>query len=269
MKRLELFEFEDFNWLPNVIRTGVTNLIKVLHRLIGTTDVLVDIITACREKVNFSQIVDLGSGSGGAMVGVIEELNKNNTNEAPVQLLLSDKYPNEKVVERINNLGLPNVKYLKDSVDAIEIDKSPKGLKTMVASFHHMKPGVAKQILTSAEKNQEPILIYEIAENNIPVIIWWILLPISLLILVLMSLVMTPFVRPLTATQLFFTYIIPVIPLVYAWDGQASIMRTYTFEDVDSLIGKRNKEAYTWVLSQGKKRNGKKAGYYIFGYSEN
>lgn len=31
MKRLELFEFEDFIWLPDFIRNGVTGLIKVLH----------------------------------------------------------------------------------------------------------------------------------------------------------------------------------------------------------------------------------------------
>ena len=89
MKRLELFEFEDFSWLPSSIRTGVTNLIKVFHRLLGTTDVLVDLIRACQEKVNFTQITDLGSGSGGPMIDVIEKINEINANQHPIKLTLS------------------------------------------------------------------------------------------------------------------------------------------------------------------------------------
>ena len=82
-----------------------------------------------------------------------------------------------------------------------------------------------------------------------------------------MSLVMTPFVKPLRFSQLFFTYIIPVIPLLYAWDGQASLMRTYTFKDIDELIGENKNVDYIWKIAEAKNRNGKTAGYYIFGKS--
>lgn len=266
MKRLELFEFEDFNWLPDVIRTGVTNLIKVFHGLIGTTDVLVEVITNCRRKINFNQILDVGSGSGGPMIEVIDKINRGNEAGNSIKLLLSDKYPNTKIVQRINDLDLSNVSYLTSSVDALEMKNLPSGLKTMIASFHHMPPNTARQILSSAEVNKEPILVYELAENNIPVVVWWLFLPVSLTILVIMSLIMTPFVRPLTLTQIAFTYLIPVIPIVYAWDGQASIMRTYTFEDIKALIGERKNESYVWEIGQARKSNAKKAGYYIFGY---
>ena len=266
MKRLALFEFEDFNWLPGVIRSGVTNLIKVLHKLVGTSDVLVDLILTARQKVDFNQIVDLGSGSGGPMMDSIQKINQGNAAAHPVNLLLTDKFPNAKTVEAINQKNIPNVTYQRDSLDALQIGQAPKGLKTMIASFHHMEPSTAAQIFDSAEKSNEPILIYEIAENNIPVVVWWFLLPISLVILMLMVFLMTPFVRPLTFTQLIFTYVIPIIPIVYAWDGQASIMRTYTFQDIEVLIGQRDNDRYAWEISNAKKKNGKKAGYYVFGY---
>lgn len=269
MKRLELFEFEDLDWLPDYIRSGVTNLIKVLHSLVGTTDILVDLIINCQKKIKFNQIIDLGSGSGGPMIDVVDKINKSIEVDRPIKLLLSDKYPNPQIVRSINDLKVPNVEYLKNAVDALDIRKTPRGLKTMIASFHHMSPNKAKQILFSAQDSKEPILIYELAENNIPVIIWWLLLPISLSILVIMSLLLTPLVRPLTISQIIFTYIIPVIPIIYAWDGQASIMRTYTFEDINLLIEKSPKNKnYVWEIGQAKKSNGKKTGYYIFGYSE-
>jgi len=268
MKRLELFEFEDFQWLPNFLRSGVTNLIKVLHRLTGTPEVLSSLILSIKEKHNFEQIVDLGSGSGGPMLEVIKEINKSNSGN-PVNLLLTDFYPNPKVVNNINSQKIVNVRYHESSLDAKDIEKAPKGLKTMIASFHHMKPSVAMEILHSAEKSKQALLIYEIAKNNVPVLIWWLLLPLSLIILIVMSLIMTLFVRPLSFTQLLFTYLIPIIPLVYAWDGQTSLMRTYTFEDIESLLGERNDNKYVWEISEAKKPNGKKAGYYILGYPVN
>ncbi|WP_422857812.1 hypothetical protein ACOKFD_10045 [Flagellimonas sp. S174] len=265
MKRLQLFEFEDFDWLPHDLRSGATNLIKVLHRVVDTSEVLSNLILSVREKVDFNQIVDLGSGSGGPMIETMQKIDEE-SQDSQITLLLTDLYPNAKAIADIETLKLPNVSYHPESLNALKLDNAPKGLKTMVASFHHMKPSVAKQILDKAEDSGEPLLIYEIAKNNVPILIWWILLPISLIILVIMSLFMTPFVKPLRANQFVFTYLIPLIPIIYAWDGQASLMRTYTFKDVEELLGERKKEKYVWEICDAKKRNGKNAGYYILGY---
>lgn len=265
MKRLELFEFEDYQWLPKSFRSGMTNLIMVFHKMLGTSEVLGDLILEIHKTQPFDQIVDIGSGSGGAMINTISKIN--NSSQLSIQLLLTDKYPDPKVVANINSQNIPNVSYQSESLNAKNIEDAPSGLKTMIASFHHMSPTIAKEILNSAEKSKETFLVYEIAKNNIPVIAWWLLLPISLTILILMSLVMTPFVKPLRFSQLFFTYIIPVIPLLYAWDGQASLMRTYTFKDIDELIGENKNVDYIWKIAEAKNRNGKTAGYYIFGKS--
>lgn len=265
MKRIELFEFEDFSWFPEVIRTSMTNLIVVFHKMMGTAEVVSNLILRLKKNHDFDQITDLGSGSGGPMLEVIEEVNKNQKGEK-VKLVLTDLHPNPNFIEKINSQNIENVKYHHQPVNAVNIDKAPQGLKTMIASFHHMNPTIAKKILHSAQENREPILIFELAKNNIPTIVWWLFLPISLCILILMSAVMTLFVRPLTFTQILFTYPIPIIPLAYAWDGQASLMRTYTFEDVKSLIGETEDEGYHWEIADAKKNNGKNLGYYILGY---
>ena len=81
-----------------------------------------------------------------------------------------------------------------------------------------------------------------------------------------MSLSMTPFVKPLTWKQLLFTYIIPVIPLCYAWDGQASMPRIYSFDDLDTLLEGLETPDFYWEMGYAKKGNGKKAGTYLVGY---
>ena len=88
MKRIQLFEFEDFDWLPNTVRTGLTNLLVILLKLLGISDVLASLLLSVKEKHNFSQIVDMGSGSGGAMPDVIQKINE--VADEPVDLLLTD-----------------------------------------------------------------------------------------------------------------------------------------------------------------------------------
>lgn len=263
MKRIQLFEFEDQAWLPKFIRTAITNLIVVFHKMTGTTEVIATLLQDAGEAHPFPRIVDMGSGSGGAMPEVVRKLNEGSGTK--VELILSDLYPHPDIIQAFNSNGDDLITYHKEPLNATRMDQMPEGIKTMVNSFHHMPPLVAKEILQSAEKNKQPFLVYEMAENNIPIVLWWLLLPLSLVILVIMCLCMTPFVHPLTWHQLVFTYLIPVIPLVYAWDGQASLVRTYTFKDIESLIGERSPD-YTWKMGQGLRKNGKKAGYYILGY---
>ena len=265
MKRIELFEFEDFQWLPHFIRKGITDLIQVLHRMLGTADTLAKLIIELREKHHFDQIVDLGSGSGGPMPDVILKINEN-SKAKPVQLTLTDLYPSEKVVRNMNQQKIPNVRYHAYPMNALNLESADKGLKTMIASFHHMRPDMARRILQSAEENGQPILIYEIAKNNVPLILWILLLPISLLILMIMTWVMTPFTRPFSLKRLLFTYLIPIIPVIYAWDGQASLKRTYTFSDLEKLIVTQSKSDYHWEMNEALNKKGKKAGYYLFGY---
>ncbi|GAB5554718.1 MAG: hypothetical protein Sapg2KO_43090 [Saprospiraceae bacterium] len=233
--------------------------------MLGTSEVLARLITDVKEKYDFDQIVDLGSGSGGPMPEAIQFINQNKGHQS-IKLLLSDFHPNPAVVQSFNRQNSSSIRYHESPLDARNLNTTPDGLKTMVASFHHMRPAVAKEILQSAEQSKQPILIYELAHNNIPLLVWILLLPLSLSILILMCLFMTPFVRPLKFSQLLFTYLIPVIPLIYAWDGQASLMRTYTFSDIKNLIGNEDSSDYVWEMDDATKENGKKSGYYVLGY---
>jgi hypothetical protein len=265
MKRIQLFEFEDFPWLPRSIRAGVTNLIVVLHRVTGTTEVIAKLIRAAREKIGFTQIVDMGSGSGGSMPAVLKQLNEAG-DQPPLHLLLTDLHPSPEVVRQINGQAHPHLRYSAAPLDATRLRQAPAGLKTMVNSFHHLPPAQAQHVLRAAQENREPILIYEMVENNIPTPLWWLLLPVSLTIVFVMALFLTPFARPLSGKQLLLTYLLPIIPLIYAWDGQASLVRMYTFDDLQQLLSELPQDGYHWEMGQAPRGDGKTLGYYLLGY---
>jgi len=264
MKRVQLFEFEDQKWFSSSMRAGLTRLIIVLHKLLGIGNVLSTLIQEALKKTKSKKIVDLGAGAGGSMPQVME-LIRSNADFSTVEMKLTDLYPNKKTVDSFNESSLNGISYHPDSVDATNLENAPSGLKTMVNSFHHMSPKMARQILSSAHKNKEAILIYEMAENKIPLILWWLFLPLSLVVMIIMVLFMTPFVKPLTFHQLFFTYIIPTIPICYAWDGQASMPRIYALNDFEELLEGLSDNTYTWEKGAALKENGKQLGYYVLG----
>ena len=264
MKRIQLFEFEDFNWFPTNIRSYMTNLIVQLQRKLGIGEVLANLIAEIIKDKNISQIVDVGSGSGGVMPEVIKMIHEVH-GLSGIKLLMTDLYPNPEMVKKYKTQNAESISYHDISVDATNIATAPTGLKTMVNSFHHMPPKEARNILVSAQENRQPLLIYEMGENNIPLLIWWLLLPISLIVVIIMVLFMTPSVKPLTWQQIVFTYLIPIIPVCFAWDGQASLPRMYTFKDLDVLLDGLGTSNYRWKKGRAKKSNGKKQGTYLMG----
>lgn len=264
MKRIQLFEFEDFSWFPSWLRTCMTNLIMVFHRMMGISEVLSDLIKDVLEKQKLSKIVDLGSGSGGAMPEVLKNIHQTPDFEN-VELLMTDLYPNKEIVRQYNSSSDSRISYHESPVDATNFSTAPKGLKTMMNSFHHMPPKAARKILESAYANCQPLLIYEMVENKIPLLVWWIMLPLGLLIVIIMTLFMTPFVKPLAWKQLLFTYLIPVIPICYAWDGQVSMPRMYAMKDYDILLEGLHSEDYKWEKGYATKKNGKKSGTFLIG----
>lgn len=208
-------------------------------------------------------IVDLGSGSGGVIPSLISHLSQDNET-GDLNYIMTDLHPSQVSIEKYNTDEFPNLQYFPKSVNATDLDAAPAGIKTMINSFHHMPPDVARGILASAQRSKQAILIFEMQENKIPTLIWALFLPLGLLITFIMALVLTPFSKPLAISQLVFTYLIPIIPICFAWDGQASYARMYSMKDIDNILPSQV-EDYTWEKGIGQKSNGKSIGTFLIG----
>ena len=264
MKRVHVLEFEDLAWFPSWLRTCMTNLLAALGRVLGVPAVLGALVTRVVRQEGIDAIVDLGSGSGGSMPQLLAELREDPAT-AHLSLTMTDLYPNLDAVEAFNSDDASHIRYHRESVDATKMGTAPAGLKTMVNCFHHMRPEQARAILRSAETSGQPLLVYEMGDHMVPFAVWVVMLPIALPLVFITALALTPFVRPLTARQLIFTYLIPLIPLFYAWDGQASMARIYAPADLDELLEGMGSEHYRWEKGPALKGNGKALGNYLLG----
>jgi hypothetical protein len=213
----------------------------VVHKLLGSSDELAELISKALTYSEKPSIIDLCSGSGGPMIEVAKILTEKYRIDN-LTLTLTDVFPNIGLASKINSNNTSNVSYLTTPVDATKLNFDLIGVRTMVCSFHHMKPDTARNILLDAKERKQPICIFEISDNSFPFFLWWVALPLNFI----MAFFITPFVRPLTWKQIIFTYFIPILPFFFAWDGAVSNARTYTLDDLEILIDDLKTEDYQW-----------------------
>ncbi len=256
MKRIHLFEFEDLKWFPNWIRVSITRLIIVMHKKFNTSEDMAKLLSKLIKQTNNNKIIDLCSGSGGPMLDTVSKL-KNIHKIENIELLLTDLYPNLEEAKKINKVD-DSISYRITPLDATKLDTDIKGILTMVGSFHHMKPKLARKILVEAQKKKQPICIMEI-HKKFPIILWWLFIPLS----VILCLFVTPLVKPLTVKQIIFTYLIPIIPICFAWDAVITSGRIYRMEDLDILLQGLGNDNYIWekgIIKGDSEKN------YLMGY---
>lgn len=259
MKRIHLFEIEDQSWFPDWIRDYLTKNLNVFHKILNTKEDLANLLNKVIEKTGKSEIVDLCSGAGGPIIETATLL-KEKHGRTNLKLTLSDLYPNKKVAKMLNSDEDKSVSYYENSLNAEHVEGKLTGIRSMVCSLHHMKPEVATNILADAQNSEEGFCAIEISDNSYPKWIWWLTIPFSFII----CLFITPMAKKLTLGQIIFTYLIPIVPLFFAWDGAVSNARTYTMDDIEIILSKIRKPQYTWepgVLTEGKSKK-----MYLIGY---
>ena len=245
MKRLSLFEFEDLAWLPQVWRDQITEL---LHHQIATRGVysaMVPLIVETLDQTQQTQaerIIDLGSGSGGDIIGLAAAIDRARDRATPI--LLSDKFPNLEAFKRIEQGTGGRVGHIAKPVDATQVPKDVTGMRTMFTAFHHLPPALARKILSDAAASGAPILIAEFTERTLFNVLRAIFLG------PLVALYESAFIRPFGWKRLLWTYLLPVTPFLYSWDALASHIRTYSLDELSELTEGLTESGYRWRMGQ-------------------
>lgn len=234
MWRLHLFEFGDQPWFPQVLHDAETAYLTAAYRLFPLPRLWADKLETVLRRGEPAQILDLCSGSGGAMPMIIDELAARGYD---VRATLTDLYPNPASTVH------PRITWRSEPVDARCVPRELTGTRTMFSAFHHLRPDAAKAILKDAFERRQPICIFESGQGNLLGIASMIGVPFAVLALM-------PFVRPLRWQYLLFTYLIPVLPLIVLWDGLVSMVRIYSLEQMKELTAGLAAPGYAWEIGR-------------------
>lgn len=244
MKRIQLFEFTDLPWYPQIFRRYQTDYLQFAASLGSGHKNLVPLFVRALQSVETSEIVDLCSGGAGPWLRLKEHLSQAGLN---VNIRLTDKYPNPEALLKWPEGSRQGIEYLSEPVDATRVPSHLKGMRTLFEGFHHFKPDMAMSILQDAYDNKAALGIFE-ASLKPP--FGFVLLLLSLFITLISYLLLTPFMKPRTLSRFFFTYLVPIVPLATCWDGIVSLLRVYSVQELNEMVSPLNSTEYCWETSQ-------------------
>ncbi len=214
MKRTHLFEFEDLDWFPSYIRDGGTDFLGFILKISNFYSPAAALLNQAIINIGHSTILDLCSGNGDTVKFIDGRLNP----ELNIEFILSDKFPNINAYKKVKTESKNRIQHLNSPLDVLDMNDDIDAFRTMFAAIHHFKEVEVKHILKQIIQRKSPIAIFDCGDKHILTLIGILIFhPILFLFL-------TPFIRPFNLSRLFFTYLIPLIPLYTIWDGVVSIM---------------------------------------------
>jgi hypothetical protein len=240
VRRVQFIELHEQSWFPAPLRDQVTDALqRGMHFLNAYTSVA-SLVQGVLDATGGHSIVDICSGAGGPWAALSRILKGNGRG---IQIQLTDKYPNLKAFEKIAAASEGHITFRADSVDASNVPRELRGLRTMFSTFHHFPPGMAAAVLQNAVSARQSVAIFEITRRA-PSAIGW-MFPWALL-----AFVYTPKIRPFRWSRLLWTYVIPLIPFVVLFDGVVSCLRTYRPQELQEIIGRLKQADYEWQAGE-------------------
>ena len=241
--RVHLFEFHELAWFPAVWRDLLTDYLSFFASVFRPYECAAPLLAEALGWDGTAKIVDLCSGAGRPLLSLLPALRDLGLRD--LEVTLTDKYPNLDAFESAGAIGA-NVTYLTTPTDAGDVPTSLKGFRTLFTSFHHFRPVEARAILTSAVDNNEGVGIFEYTERN------WLIWGLPTILIPLFIWLCTPFMRPFRWRRLFWTYLIPVVPVVAMWDGFVSNLRTYSVGELRDLVAEVGCSRYQWKIGRAR-----------------
>jgi hypothetical protein len=236
VKRPQLIELEDLPWWPHIIRDAATDFLVMAIRHDSTYSGLVPRLTAALRRTGATWIVDFCSGAGGPWAELLPALRSKGVD---VSLCLTDRYPNTPALETLA-AGIPGVWYDQQPVSATDMPpRLATGFRTVFTAFHHFRPAEARAILAAAVRDQQGIVVAEATCRSPAALAMMVLVPLAVWLL-------TPAIRPFRWSRLFWTYLVPVVPLAVMFDGVVSCLRIYTPVELLAMAREASGEAYDW-----------------------
>jgi hypothetical protein len=244
MRRLHLVELEDLPWFPATIRDLGTDFLRFMGNLGYPFGIITERVAEIVRATGRTRIVDLCSGGAGPVERFARDLQAQGA--AVERVTLTDKYPNRAAFAHVAGQSSGLVDYIETSVDATDVPADMHGLRTIFNAFHHFRPDMARAILQDAVNKREPIAVFEmLVKTSLP----------SIAIGSPLAAVMTaPFIRPFSWRRILFSWIIPLVPMLVAFDGIVSCLRIYSPEELQELVDSlENTEGYRFEIGRKRK----------------
>lgn len=224
--RATICELEDLPDFPSFLRRLLTDFLGAIFTYLPLYDQAAGVLAEILSKTSCRSIVDLCSGSAGPWARILPKLEEK---LGCLELYLTDRFPTVVLSSAQFSTRKSMVHKIGAEVDARKIPSDLRGLRTFFTSFHHFSPKEASSIIGRALAQGHGIAVFEITGRSLR---FWPLVLLTPLWVWLLSWR----IRPLTFERIFWTYVIPAVPVIALIDGIISLIRSYSADELRWML---------------------------------
>src|SRR5262245_6878976 len=236
MRRMHLIEISDSSWCPRGIRQGASDYGRFVAERSGVFNPVAPLLAGALRQTGARQVLDLGSGAAGPWIRLQPQLRELGID---VPVCLSDRHPDLEAFARANRLSKGAITHHCEPVDATQVPDGLPGFRTMFQAFHHLRPDEARAMLADAVAKGEGIGVFESGHRSLLTFVGALGTPVRVLLL-------APFIQPFRSSRLFWTYLVPALPLILLFDVIVSCLRVYGGPELRGLTTGLN--GYRWDI---------------------
>ena len=250
LPRLQWFEFNELTWMPHCLRHAITRTITFDQWVQGCfRGELPRRFGRWLERTGAREVLDLGSGGGGPVVSLLRGLRR--LGVAPPAFHLSDICPDPHRYGMLSNGGpvwtneeAQYISFEPEPVDALADPlPCPQRFFTLINVAHHFAPAVLRGVLANLVRQGDGVFVidtYYRSARFVPLMVASVV-PSWLAGLV---------VRPFRWSHLLWGTLVPLVPLLVAHDGLATVLRCYNPDEWQELVAEMPDGDFEWEIDR-------------------
>lgn len=240
LPRLHLLEIAEQSWCPRAVRDGLTDYLGFMSDVGRVYAPAAPLIADALQRTRATAVVDLGAGGGGPWRSLLPALAEQHVTP---RVHLTDRFPNREAFARMARDTDGAVTGDSRSIDATAVPPDLPGMRTIFSALHHLRPHEVQRVLGAAAEQGVAIGAFEATRRDVTSILLMLLTPLFVLLT-------TPRLRPFRWSRLFWTYLVPAIPLTVLVDGIVSCLRTYTTSELRAMTAGLGGDGYEWRVGE-------------------
>lgn len=229
MRLPHLFEFMDVAWLPSGLRATMRDILECGNSkpFRPYYDWVADEVLRVTADGRYQRIVELGAGTA----PITRHLARDPRSDG-LSLIVCDGNPDEPAYRELQSRYPDKVDPRYEPVDFSQPHSwGPGTLLVLSGTFHHIPARQRPQVLETLDQSADRVMIFEPLRKTLSSILFVFLSLFPALLVPLWYLG-----RPGRLRRVLWCWLVPMVPLMFWWDGIASCLRMWTREQWDGNL---------------------------------